>query len=218
MKKLVFGVLTAGLVLTQPACTPAAAPVAAPPSATATDPAPAASPSPSSSSSPSPSATTKSESGSSGSPLSGRRQVVIRPNPSTESIVAVDAKGRLTLTDGQPEHSLFVFSPVGGKYQIKTATAGTGGEPDCMGVKSNGSAPLTVVATACDTSRAGQLFDVARQKKNDAQGRPTYTIANQGAFLQERPTGLIAEELGDSPLETTFSLVDNGPSTLPSLD
>jgi hypothetical protein len=31
-------------------------------------------------------------------------------------------------------------------------------------------------------------------------------------------SGLIAQELGDSPLETTCSFVDNGLTTLPSLD
>jgi hypothetical protein len=74
------------------------------------------------------------------------------------------------------------------------------------------------VATACDASRAGQLFAITAERKKDARGRPTYAIANQGAFLQERKTGLIAEELGDSSLTTTFSFVDNGPTSLPSLD
>jgi hypothetical protein len=220
---LLVGVLAAGLVLTQQACTSSAGtqgqPVA-PPSATtsAPDSTSAAGDAPEPTSSPSPSRSHAASSGPKGSVLSGKRQVVIKPNPSYESIVAVDDKGRLNLTDGQPEHGLFVLTPVGGKFQIKTAKAGAGGEPACMGVKTNGSAPLTVVATACDASRAGQLFDITKQKKKDAEGDPTYAIANQGAFLQERKTGLIAEELGDSPLETTFSFVDNGPASLSSLD
>ena len=71
-------------------------------------------------------------------------------------------------------------------------------------------ATSTVVAAPCDTSRAGQLFTLSRQKDKD--GDPTYAISSQNAFLQvfER-SGLIAEELGDAPLKTTFALVDNGP-------
>jgi hypothetical protein len=46
----------------------------------------------------------------------------------------------------------------------------------------------------------------------------TYAIRNRDAFLQWNPTGtdgLIAEELGDSKLNTTFVLVDRGKSTVP---
>jgi hypothetical protein len=144
--------------------------------------------------------------------LAGRRQVVIKPIPSTESIVAVDDRGRLTLTDGEAEFGLFVLAPVGDKFLIKTAKAGAGGEPSCLGIRNNGSSPLTVEATACDTRRAGQLFTITRQRADD-RGRPTYAISNQGAFLQVFPrTGLIAEELGDAPLKTTYAFVDNGPA------
>lgn len=222
---ILVGVLAAGLVLTQQACTSASPPVAAPSSAAPSDSAPApSSPSPSPSASSSVKSTGDSGSAGGGSKagksaiLAGKRQVVIKPNPSFESIVAVDDKGRLSLIDGEAEHTLFVFTPVGGKYQIKTAKATSGGEPDCMGIKTNGTASLTVVATACDASRGGQLFTITEQKKKDSEGDPTYAISNEGAFLQERRSGLIAEELGDSPLATTFSFVDNGPSTLPILD
>ena len=226
---VLVGVLAAGVLLTQQACTPidrkSGGPVAfttppaespAPGSTTATGSKPAGS-KPADSK---PSGGTKAAAGKSKDPiLAGRRQVVIKPIPSFESIVVVDAKGRLSLTDGEAEHGLFVLTPVGDKYQIKTAKAGAGGEPSCMGVKSNGSASLTVEAAACDAGRAGQLFTITRQKGKDADGDPTYAISNRGAFLQVFPkSGLIAEELGDSPLKTTYAFVDNGPATLPSLD
>jgi len=146
--------------------------------------------------------------------LAGKRQIVIKPVPSTESIVAVDAHGRLTVTDGEAEHGLFVLTPVNEGFLIKTAKADSSGEPSCMGVKSNGSASLTVEAAACDAGRAGQIFSITKQKAQDSEGRPTYAISNQGAFLQVFPKGLIAEELGDSALKTTYAFVDNGPSTL----
>jgi hypothetical protein len=200
-------VLAAGLVLTQQACTPlerkpadAVAfkpPTSAPPSASAPATAPDAT----------------------GDPiLAGKRQIVIKPNPSFEEIVAVDEKGRLGLTDGEAPKGLFVLTPVGDKFQIKTATVEAGGEPSCMGIKSDGSRSLTVAAAPCDTGRAGQLFTITKQKATDSEGLPTYAISNDSAFLQVFPSGLIAEELGDAPLKTTYSFVDNGPSTLPALD
>jgi hypothetical protein len=144
--------------------------------------------------------------------LAGKRQVVIKPIPSFESIVAIDGKGRLGLTDGEAEFGLFVLSPVGEKYQIKTAKAGDGKKAACIGVKNNGSNPLTAVAATCDSKRAGQLFDITKLAAKD-NGRPTYAISNAGAFLQYFPrTGLILQELGDAGLETSYSFVDNGPA------
>jgi hypothetical protein len=144
--------------------------------------------------------------------LAGQRQVVIKPIPSFESIVGIDSKGRLNLTDGEPAYGLFVLSPVGTKFQIKTAKPGDGKKAACIGIRNNGSNPLTAVAATCDSGRQGQLFTLAKQTEKD-NGRPTYAIHNNGAFLQYFPrTGLIAEELGDAPLTTTFSFVDNGPA------
>lgn len=62
--------------------------------------------------------------------LSGTRQVAIVPVPSFESVLALDAKGRLGLTDGESDRSLFVFTPNGKRFQIKTAKADSdSGEP-----------------------------------------------------------------------------------------
>ena len=150
--------------------------------------------------------------------LAGKRRIVIRPIPGTESIVAVDGKGRLNVTDGESASGLFVLTPSGDRYLIKTAQAGADGEPSCMEVKSKGSESLTVVASACDAGRAAQLFTIAKAQGKVSAGRPTYSIANGDAFLQDFGDGLIAEELGDAPLKTTYAFVDNGPSTLPDLD
>jgi hypothetical protein len=191
---VLIGVLATGLVLTQQACTPLDREIDRPVAFTAPVP-----------------------STSAGKPaedpiLAGERQVVIKPIPSSESIVAVDDRGRLTLTDGEVGHSLFVLTPSGGKYLIRTTAAA------CLGIRTNPGGPLTVEAAPCDAGRPGQLFTINPQKTKD-QGRPTYAISNQDAFLQVFPrSGLVAEELGDAPLKTTFAFVDNGPSTLPSLD
>ena len=46
----------------------------------------------------------------------------------------------------------------------------------------------------------------------------TYAVRNRDSFLQWHPLGglgLIAEEAGDSQLETTFTLLDQGAAALP---
>ncbi|WP_067495432.1 hypothetical protein [Actinoplanes sp. TFC3] len=225
---LAAGVLAAGVMLTQQACAPTKD-EAAPPAAT-TAPATTAAPDMSGSTAPGKSDSKEPNSSDSKTPeespseakagdiLAGKRQVVIRPVQASESILAVDDKGRLNATDGDSEHNLFVLVPNGDKYSIKTAKANKSGEADCMGIKASGSNPLTVVATACDASRSGQRFTITKEKK-DQNGRPTYAISSEGAFLQiPSDAGLIAEELGDSPLRTTYAFVDNGPAKLPSLD
>ncbi|MFI5908177.1 hypothetical protein [Dactylosporangium sp. NPDC051541] len=139
--------------------------------------------------------------------LSGRRKVVIRPAEAGESILAVDDGGRLNVTDGPTAKSLFVLVPSGARHQIRTATA----DRSCLGLKNNGSAPLTIVATACDASRDGQLFTIRPPSGGDPA---TYVISVSDAYLQSSKTnGLIAEEPGDAGAITAFVLVDNGPAT-----
>jgi hypothetical protein len=210
-----LGLMAAGLVLSQAACSPTSKP------ATAQSPTPSGATSAPANygegAKPTPTPTAKPPTGD--AVLTGKRQIVIRPVQSTESIVAVDDKGRLNLTDGDTKKGLFVLTPSGDKFLIKTAKAELNGEPSCMGVKNNGTGPLTVVAAACDTSRPGQLFTITTQKPKDKSGHPTYAISNQDAFLQISPQhGLIAEELGDAPLRTTYAFADNGPAALPNLD
>ena len=207
---VLFGVLAAGLVLTQQACTSFDRESDAPVAFTA--------PTTTSTQATGTKTSTAGKKTEANPILAGTRQIVIKPVQSSESIVVVDARGRLSLTDGEAEYGMFVLTPVGDEYLIKTAKAGAGGEPSCLGVKNNGSASLTVVATACDTRRGGQLFTIARQQAKTSNGDPTYAISNQSAFLQVFPSGLIAEELGDAPLKTTYAFVDNGPAALSSLD
>ncbi|MBL7260102.1 hypothetical protein [Paractinoplanes lichenicola] len=196
-----------GLALTQYACGSGSSTDVA-----ATTPAPAStSVAATATASPEPTATATSGNSDYGPILSGRRQVVIRPAGGPEGVLAVDGQGRLNLTDGPSDFTLFVFAPVrDGLHQIRTAKAGAGGEPSCMGVKNNGADPLTVVAAACDTRRDGQLFRVRKAPEAEADG---YGISNQGAYLQITPErGLIAEELADAPLRTVYTFVDNGPA------
>lgn len=195
---VLFSVLTAGLALSQSACAAAAGPASA-------------------SSASGPLRTTQVADVDYGPILNGERQVVIKPVGESESIVGVDGKGRLNYAD-VPEHGLFVLAPHNGKWLIKTASVDAGGEPSCMGIRNNGSDPLTIVAAACDTSRSGQLFTIA-EREDGADGEPAYSIANGDAYFQYfGETGLIAQEIGDATLDTFFTFVDNGPSPLPDLD
>ncbi|WP_433064777.1 hypothetical protein [Dactylosporangium sp. CS-033363] len=137
--------------------------------------------------------------------LLGQRRLVIRPAEAGESILAVDDTGRLNLTDGPTDKGLFVLVPQGARHQIRTAT----GDQACLGLKNNGSRPLTIAATQCDPARDGQLFTI----QPPASGDPaTYTISVSGAYLLvSRTNGVIAEEPGDATALTAFVLVDNGP-------
>jgi hypothetical protein len=140
--------------------------------------------------------------------LKGTRQVAIVPVPSFESIVALSEDGRLIVTDGAPDVSLFVFVPVKGKYMIRTAQFDANGENPCMQVLSDDNGTLTVIAQTCDPSEADQLFDV--ELTDSEKDDPLYGISNQSAYLQINREGeLIAEELG-APLLTRFRLADNG--------
>lgn len=177
--------LAAGLALSQQACTPTATPSGKPVSFTAPTTPSAADPI-----------------------LTGQRQVVIQPVGSTESILAVDARGRVNLTDGKTPHGLFVLTPAGDKFLIRA------GKTSCLGVRTNGGSPLAVEAAPCDPSRAGQLFTITRHP-----GTAAYAISNRNAHLQVSPrNGLVAEERGDAPLRTTWTFVDNGPAALPALN
>ncbi|MBQ1076606.1 hypothetical protein KBX06_26135 [Micromonospora sp. C31] len=210
--------LAVGVAASMPACT-TAAPTAGEPTASPVPSAPASgtvdTPSPTGSK-----PTTESPPASPGAAgdadpiMRGERQVVLRPIGSFESILAVDAKGRLNLTDGDTDKSLFVLLPArDNRYQIRTAQAHGGGEPDCMGLRDNGSSPATVVATACDAGRAGQLFAIEKTREK-SEGRPTYTISGEGrVYLRATDRqGLVAQRVGegDAGEGLAFDLVDNG--------
>ncbi|MFE0591687.1 hypothetical protein [Micromonospora echinospora] len=147
----------------------------------------------------------------------GKRQVAIVRAQASEGALSLLDDGRLGEVDGVEGKSLFVLAPLGGdKYLIRTATPdpATGGEPSCWKVHNpNTSAPLTVRKAACDTREASQRFTIKAYGEKD--GKTTYAISNDSAYLQYFPTsGLIMEELGDAPLVSTFRIVDNGPAPI----
>lgn len=158
--------------------------------------------------------------------LDGKRQVFLLPllndTELPDSVLAVTAGGRIQVTDDYGDRALFVPVPPGRgakAHLIKTGTLRAGGEPYCLQVRANGANPLTVVTAACNAQEPTQLFTFESSGEDD-EGRPTYAVRNRDAFLQWHPlggVGLVAEELGDSTLETTFTLLDQGAATLPKI-
>lgn len=147
--------------------------------------------------------------GGAGGILGGERQIVLRPVQTFESILHVDAKGHLALTDGETGSGLFVLLPGrDGKHQIRLAKADPSGEASCIGLKENTSGSATLDAAPCDSSKAGQLFDFEKLKKTD-NGSPTYSIrTTKGYYIRALDeTGVEAVATGP---DTTFVLVDNG--------
>ncbi|MGC4806170.1 hypothetical protein [Micromonospora sp. DT233] len=216
--------MSVGLAAALTACTPAPAP--APGDSTATPTTSTSTSAGGSSGAPEPTSSRSKNDpppdGSAPSPiLRGERQVVLRPVEAFESILAVDAKGRLNLTDGESDKSLFVLAPAkGNMHQIRTAKPQGGGEPDCMGLRDD-DAPATVVAAPCDAGRAGQLFTIERTSE-ESEGRPTYTIRGAGKrYLRALDQhGLIAERMGegDAGKGVAFDFVDNGAAPVGSGD
>ncbi|GAA2560486.1 hypothetical protein GCM10010435_34820 [Winogradskya consettensis] len=147
--------------------------------------------------------------GGAGGILGGERQIVLRPVQTFESILHVDAKGHLALTDGETGSGLFVLLPGrDGKHQIRLAKADPSGEASCIGLKENTSGSATLDAAPCDSSKAGQLFDFEKLRKTD-NGSPTYSIrTTKGYYIRALDeTGVEAVATGP---DTTFVLVDNG--------
>jgi hypothetical protein len=222
MRKTLLGAMVLGLALQGCSAaddTPVSGPTppTAPPPASSTEP-PA-----------DPSAQASATSGIGGAPapagaLDGKRQLFLLPriddNELPDSVLAVTAGGRIQVSDEYADAALFVPVPKsrGAKERlIKTGTLRRAGEPFCLQVSSNGADPLTVVTAACDAGEQAQHFTFEATGRN-AEGQPVYSVRNRDAFLQWHPLGgigLIAEELGDSRLETTFTLQDQGAANLP---
>ncbi|MFD0746264.1 hypothetical protein ACFQ1L_33750 [Phytohabitans flavus] len=152
--------------------------------------------------------------GGEGAILRGERQVAIAPAGTPDSLLTLDGTDRLVLAKGSTDRGLFILTPAGGRFQIKTANVGANGATSCLRVKENGVNPLTIVAAACNTADQEQLFTVEASMGKPAGGLPTYTIGGSGGvYLVDSAEGLIAQEIGDADGSNTFSFVDRGPST-----
>jgi hypothetical protein len=231
-----LGALTVGIAVTRPDALPPNLPaasqsepsVAPSPSVTTPSSPPRLSSSPSSMSSDPPASPSSAQPDSpsrSASPttaapevLSGTRQVFILPK-NNEATVAVDESMRAGLSEDFGDRALFVFTPVGGRYLIKTAKLRVNDDPSnetfCLAVKSG-----KVVATSCDASDDKQLFHVI--KSGSSSGKPTYVIRTKDyVFLRvaDPAANLTASKIeeGIADAGTDFLLPDKGKASLPAL-
>jgi hypothetical protein len=148
--------------------------------------------------------------------LSGKREVTIVRVQAIEGGLSLD-NGELLEVDDNSGRQLFVPTPLGGdKYLIKAYGTPNNhpanDEPACwQEYDPSNTEPRTVEGAVCDANNARQRFTII------AQGKGTYAISRDGAFLQFSPTdGLILEKLGDAPLLSTFRFNDNGPARRPA--
>ncbi|MGX6604754.1 hypothetical protein ACWKSP_21880 [Micromonosporaceae bacterium Da 78-11] len=148
--------------------------------------------------------------------LSGKREVAIVRVQAFESGVAL-VDDELTEVDDDSGRQSFVPTPLGqDKYLIKAYAKAddhpASDEPTCLKAYSpGGGKSLVVQGAVCATGDRDQQFTIK------IQGKGAYAISNEGAFLQLTKAGdLILEELGDSPLRSTFRFVDNGPARRPA--
>ncbi|MFI5933017.1 hypothetical protein [Actinoplanes sp. NPDC051494] len=139
--------------------------------------------------------------------LAGKRQFVFRPMQTAGSVLHVDDRGHLALTDGESSTSLFVLLPAAADtYRIRMAGKMAGkeasGEQRCIGLTENTAGSATLDAVPCDAGAPGQRFGLEKEKGQ------TYAIrTDQDHYVRANDeTGV--EAVADPG--TTFSLIDNG--------
>jgi hypothetical protein len=142
--------------------------------------------------------------------LDGERQVVIAPTDTFETVLHVDDKGHLALTDGGSDSTLFVLVPVNDdKHWIRTAKADSSGEQACIGLSMQSSGPAMLDAAPCDAAKSGQLFTIA--SKGEVEGKFRYAIkGDKGYNVRALDDEGVQAVAGASGKGTTFGFADNG--------
>ncbi|WP_305788775.1 hypothetical protein [Symbioplanes lichenis] len=142
--------------------------------------------------------------------LDGERQIVIAPTDTYETVLHVDDKGHLALTDGDSDTTLFVLVPVNDeKHWIRTAKADSSGEQACIGLSMQSSGPAMLDAAPCDASASGQLFTI--QSKGEVEGKFRYAIkGDKGYNVRALDDEGVQAVAGASGKGTTFGFADNG--------
>jgi hypothetical protein len=147
----------------------------------------------------------------------GRQFVFATVRSGGRKMLTVGADGILTTTDHLDDRAYFVTTPVtagSGRYLMQTARMIEGGEPWCLVVHSpGGSASLQLKTAACDAGKQDQVFTFP--KSQDGKGR---LIEVGGLFVMATDDDkVIAQESGEGDGLTSFTVRDQGKSTLPHL-
>ena len=143
--------------------------------------------------------------------LAGERRTLIHV-VEIDRDLAVPSPGEVVTSDGTGKDALFALLPTGVDHLIQSLAPG-GGEPSCLGVKVHDDRASSLVATACDATKA-TLFSIGETGDKDDKNRPTYTIYNDAhGYVQwwDDRSEIYVQPTGDGPPGTTFSFVDRGP-------
>ena len=118
--------------------------------------------------------------------------------------------GELTVGDGTGKDALFVLEPVGVDYMIKSVNPDIAHRP-CLGVKLDPEGYASLVGAECEPTGA-TVFSISREGRDD-KGRTSYSIISEKYGVvqwEDTEKEIYVQEMGDAPIDTTFSLVDRG--------
>ncbi|MCZ7436914.1 protein kinase [Micromonospora sp. WMMC241] len=141
--------------------------------------------------------------------LAGQRRLLLHVVQADRDL-SLPFDGELTVGDGTGRDALFVLEPVGVDYLIKSVNPDISHRP-CLGVKLDAERNASLVGTECEPT-AATMFGILREGKDD-KGRTSYAIVSDRYGLvqwDESRREIYVQELGDAPIDTTFSLVDRG--------
>ncbi|MDG4797960.1 hypothetical protein [Micromonospora sp. WMMD1082] len=144
--------------------------------------------------------------------LSGTRRVTIVRVDGFESGLSLLDGGRLAEVDDDQGRQVFVPTPLGSQeFLIKSYRGGGAGRPLCWQVHNPGDGrPLVVHGAACRAGDPRQRFVIVPVPTG---GDREFLIMNRWAYLRTSArSGLILEELGDSPPMNSFRFNDTGPA------
>ncbi|QLQ36403.1 serine/threonine protein kinase [Micromonospora robiginosa] len=141
--------------------------------------------------------------------LAGQRRVLLHV-VEIDRDLSLPFDGELTVGDGTGRDALFVLEPVGVDFMIKSVNPDIAHRP-CLGVKLDSEGYAFLVGADCQPTGA-TVFEISREGKDD-KGRTSYAIVSDKYGVvqwDESQKKIYVQELGDAPIDTTFSLVDRG--------
>jgi hypothetical protein len=143
--------------------------------------------------------------------LGGGRQFTMTPENGKPLVIAKNGKLSEGTTTGAG-NNLFVLHPVKGRHQIKAAKPDSGGTQACLGLSGIAEKPgagvkqATVVATACDESRDGQLWKISTIDDSKA-----YFVSSGELYVSTfNGGGVTAVEQAEGSFATALTFTDKG--------
>ncbi|WP_431936580.1 serine/threonine protein kinase [Micromonospora sp. RP3T] len=141
--------------------------------------------------------------------LAGQRRLLLHV-VEIDRDLSLPFDGELTVGDGTGKDALFVLEPVGVDYMIKSVNPDIAHRP-CLGVKLDPERYASLVGAACEPTGA-TVFSISQEGK-DEKGRTSYSIISEKYGVvqwEDTEKEIYVQEMGDAPIDTTFSLVDRG--------